>query len=72
MHKVFLNPKQLSEMLGVPEGTLWYWRSVGLGPTFHKLEGSIRYDVDDVEAYVKRNRRIPSVRAYMEERHGSS
>ena len=72
MLKRFLNPKQLSELLRVPEGTLRYWRSAGLGPVFCKLEGSIRYDVEDVEAYVKKSRRIPSVRAYMEERHGSS
>jgi hypothetical protein len=66
-----LTAKQLSLMLGIPEGTLRYWRNVGLGPVWHKLEGSIRYDVRDVEAYVESNRRIPSVRAYMEERNGS-
>ncbi|MCU1226504.1 MAG: hypothetical protein JWQ42_4597 [Edaphobacter sp.] len=38
-------------MLGIPEGTLRYWRNVGLGPVWHKLEGSIRYDLVDVEAY---------------------
>ncbi len=66
-----LTSKQLSTILGIPEGTLRYWRNVGLGPVWHKLEGSIRYDVRDVEAYVESNRRIPSVRAYMEERDGS-
>jgi hypothetical protein len=66
-----LTAKQLSLVLGIPEGTLRYWRNVGLGPVWHKLEGSIRYDVRDVEAYVESNRRIPSVRAYMEERNGS-
>jgi hypothetical protein len=66
-----LTGKQLGLILGIPEGTLRYWRNVGLGPVWHKLEGSIRYDVRDVEAYVESNRRIPSVRAYMEERNGS-
>lgn len=66
-----LTAKQLSPILGIPEGTLRYWRNVGLGPVWHKLEGSIRYDVRDVEAYVESSRRIPSVRAYMEERNGS-
>jgi Helix-turn-helix domain len=65
-----LTGKQLSKMLGIPEGTLRYWRSVGLGPVWHKLEGSIRYDLVDVEAYVQNSRRIPSVRAFMEERNG--
>ncbi|RSL17702.1 hypothetical protein EDE15_3240 [Edaphobacter aggregans] len=66
-----LTAKQLSLVLGIPEGTLRYWRNVGLGPVWHKLEGSIRYDVRDVEVYVESSRRIPSVRAYMEERNGS-
>ena len=66
-----LTTSAVALMLSVPEGTLRYWRNVGLGPVWHKLEGSIRYDVRDVEAYVESNRRIPSVRAYMEERNGS-
>ena len=63
--------KQVASMLGVPEGTLRYWRSVGLGPVWHKLEGSIRYDLADVLRYVESNRRIPSVRAFMEDHDGS-
>ena len=65
-----LTSTQVSIMLGIPEGTLRYWRNVGLGPIWHKLEGSIRYDLADVEAYVQSSRRIPSVRAFMEQRHG--
>ena len=64
-----LTSKQVSIMLGIPEGTLRYWRNVGLGPIWHKLEGSIRYDLADVEAYVLSSRRVPSVRAFMEQRH---
>jgi hypothetical protein len=64
-----LTSKQVSIMIGIPEGTLRYWRNVGLGPIWHKLEGSIRYDLADVEAYVQSGRRIPSVRAFMEQRH---
>ena len=66
-----LKSRQVAEMLGIPEGTLRYWRNVGIGPVWHKLEGSIRYDVDDVSRYVAKNRRIPSVRAFMEEHDGS-
>lgn len=62
-----LTSKEVSIMLGVPEGTLRYWRNVGLGPVWHKLEGSIRYELADVEAYVQASRRVPSVRAFMEE-----
>jgi hypothetical protein len=66
-----LTSKQVAQMLSIPEGTLRYWRNVGIGPTWHKLEGSIRYHVDDVSQYVEKNRRIPSVRAFMEESDGS-
>ena len=67
----FMKAKKLSELLGIPEGTLRYWRNVGLGPVWHKLEGSIRYAQEDVEAYIESSRRLPSVRAFMEERHGT-
>ena len=63
-----LTTKSVSEMLSVPEGTIRYWRKVGLGPTWIKLEGSIRYAEEDVLLYIEQRRRIPSVRAYMEER----
>ena len=61
--------RAVAEMLTVPEGTLRYWRKVGLGPAWVKLEGSIRYTEEDVLGYIERNRRTPSVRAYMEEKH---
>ena len=66
-----ISAKQLSELSGVPEGTLRYWRNVGLGPVWHKLEGTIRYAMEDVEAYLQSSRRVPSVRAFMEEQHGT-
>src|SRR5713226_6034325 len=62
-----LTSKLVSEMLSIPEGTLRYWRKVGIGPKWLKLEGSIRYDLADVLAYIDRGRRTPSVRANMEE-----
>jgi hypothetical protein len=72
MKKVqLLTGKQVAEILSIPVGTLRYWRNVGIGPVWHKLEGSIRYDLDDVLRYVEKNRRIPSVRAFMEEHDGS-
>ena len=63
-----LTTKSVSDLLSVPEGTLRYWRKVGLGPVWIKLEGSIRYAEKDVLQYIEQRRRIPSVRAYMEER----
>ncbi|HEU5453000.1 MAG TPA: helix-turn-helix domain-containing protein [Terriglobales bacterium] len=61
-----LTTKQTSEMLAVPVGTLRYWRNVGVGPAWVKLEGSVRYDERDVLAYINRNRHQPSVREVTE------
>ncbi len=61
-----LTTKLLAEMISVPEGTVRYWRKVGVGPSWIKMEGSIRYAEEDVLRYIQRNRRTPSVRAYME------
>jgi len=63
-----LTTTAVAEMLSIPEGTLRYWRKVGLGPSWVKLEGSIRYAQEDILRYIDRNRRTPSVRAYMEEK----
>jgi len=63
-----LSTKGVADILSIPEGTLRYWRKVGLGPAWVKLEGSIRYAEEDVLEYIRRNRRTPSVRAYMEEK----
>ena len=66
-----ITTKSVAEMLSVPEGTIRYWRKVGVGPSWVKLEGTIRYDLADVLKYIERSRRTPSVRAYMEDNDGS-
>ena len=57
----------VAQLLSVPEGTLRYWRKIGVGPRWLKMEGSIRYDLADVVEYIERARRTPSVRAFTEE-----
>lgn len=61
-----LTTADVAQTLSIPASTLRYWRKVGVGPAWVKLEGTIRYDAVDVEAYVEQCRRQPSVRAYME------
>ncbi|MHB1839672.1 MAG: helix-turn-helix transcriptional regulator [Acidobacteriaceae bacterium] len=66
-----LKTREVAAITGVPESTLRYWRCAGLGPCWVKLQGRVRYDEADVDAYVKANKRIPSVRAAMEgDRYG--
>ena len=63
----FLSTKELLKLLGIPEGTLRQWRCSEVGPKWHKLRGSVRYDKSDVENFLHESERIPSVRAHMEE-----
>jgi hypothetical protein len=67
----FLRPQTLSRYLDIPVGTLAYWRMVGIGPQWHKFEGRIRYYVADVIRFINQTRRVPSVRAALEEKHVS-
>jgi hypothetical protein len=59
-----VSTKELSKMWNMPESTLRYWRCAGIGPIYVKLGGRIKYDLADVEAYVRANKRKPSVRAH--------
>lgn len=47
----YLTPEQLAERLTIPIGTLANWRCAGRGPRFTKLEGRVRYLLDDVLAW---------------------
>ena len=72
-HKLpaLIRPKEAAEILGRPESTLRYWRCLGVGPAWIKLEGRVLYDKEDLLEYIQRSRHIPSVRAYMEEHDGA-
>jgi Helix-turn-helix domain len=59
-----LSTRELSAIWGVPESTLRYWRCAEVGPPYVKLGGRIKYDLVDVELYVRANKRNPSVRAH--------
>jgi hypothetical protein len=64
VRRQLVSTKELSEVWGVPESTLRYWRCAEIGPTYVKLGGRIKYDLADVERYVRANKRMPSVRAH--------
>lgn len=46
-----LNQRELAQRWDVSEATLERWRSDGIGPVFLKLQGQVRYRIEDVEAY---------------------
>ena len=55
-----------------PLATLKRWRYEGTGPEYVEIEGRVRYDVRVLLDYIKRNTRVPSVRAAMEETRGAA
>ena len=64
MPRRLVSTKELSEIWGTPESTLRYWRCAEVGPPYVKVGGRIKYDLADVELYVRANKRMPSVRAH--------
>lgn len=50
-------PARTAEALSVPEATLKRWRYAGGGPVFHRVGRHVRYDPQDVEEWLRRNRR---------------
>jgi hypothetical protein len=66
-----IGAKEAAEMLGTTVGTLKSWRARGIGPSWVKLGAAVRYDVEELLDFIKRNTRVPSVRALVEERRGA-
>ena len=52
------NIKIASEFLMVKESTLYSWVHHGSIP-FHKLNGLVRFDMDELEVWVKASRKAP-------------
>jgi predicted DNA-binding transcriptional regulator AlpA len=65
-----ISTKEAAEMLGTKEGTLKSWRCRETGPKWVKLGAAVRYDVDDLLEYIRKNTHVPSVRALVEEYRG--
>jgi hypothetical protein len=47
-----VDEKELAQIIGVPVGTLRYWRLHRKGPKFAKLGRGVKYDLRDVEAWI--------------------
>lgn len=52
-----LNQRQLADRWDVSEASLERWRCDGIGPVFLKLQGQVRYRIEDVEAYERESLR---------------
>lgn len=53
MSRPFFSTAQLADRWQMKQITLRHWRLYGKGPQFHKMGGSIRYYVDEIEKYEK-------------------
>ena len=62
-----LTTGMVAEILGVSAGTLRWWRCVGIGPKWYKIGGLVRYTMRDVEEFIHKSKRYPSVRAITED-----
>ena len=50
--KALLNERQVSRLLGVTVAAVRRWRWQRRGPTYLKVEGAVRYRLDDIERYL--------------------
>jgi excisionase family DNA binding protein len=53
----FVTIKDISKYLKVKESTLYSWVHNGLIP-FYKLNGLLRFDMDEIEIWIKASKRI--------------
>jgi predicted DNA-binding transcriptional regulator AlpA len=47
-----LNTEKAAEFLGLSQNTLNYWRYLKRGPKFIKIGGLVRYDEEELHAYL--------------------
>jgi predicted site-specific integrase-resolvase len=55
-----LNQEQLARRWSLSARTLERWRSDGKGPCYLRLGGRVAYRLEDIEAFEKAGRRVPS------------
>ena len=52
MSDTLMTEKQVADILQVKPTTLKRWRWSGVGPTFYKIGGSVRYKLTDLEKFI--------------------
>lgn len=49
---------ELAKRFGIPEGTLRYWRHAGIGPRSFKVGRHVRYDKEEVFAWIEKQKEL--------------
>ena len=62
-----VDTRKAAEILGRSAATLKRWRYEGVGPNWIEIEGRVSYDVAVLLEFIRKNTRVASVRAAMEE-----
>lgn len=57
--RTLLPTPEAAKYVNRPERTLSQWRYLGKGPVYLRLEGAIRYDVADLDAWLDSGRVDP-------------
>lgn len=50
-----LSPAELAELLNVPVQTIYHWRYRGYGPRAYRIGRHVRYQPEDVQAWLDRH-----------------
>jgi hypothetical protein len=53
---VLLDEKEAAEFFCLRPQTLSLWRHQSKGPAYHKLGSSVRYDLQELKAFIKKHR----------------
>ena len=56
-----LTIKELSELIRIKEKTLYQWANSGVIP-YIKLNGSLRFDLDDIQTWINKCKKEPQSR----------
>lgn len=51
----YMTTYEAADFLGFTAGTLRVWRSQGKGPSYYKVGSTVRYEMDDLEAWKNEN-----------------
>ena len=58
-----LSTRMAAALLQIPAGTLSNWRLRNVGPSYFKIEHAVRYDLEDLNRWINRNRVDPQEEA---------
>lgn len=55
VNPLYMTTREVAAFLGLSAGTLRVWRSQGKGPNYYKVGSTVRYEMDDLEAWKNEN-----------------